>query len=85
MLYCFVALLSFIKEIKRSPTPHLISIKELKMKIYRWFTSLLLVGALCLGGCTTQSGANAPAETPLAQLPLPRLAQQQISSALFPG
>ncbi|MBW4517601.1 MAG: peptidylprolyl isomerase [Timaviella obliquedivisa GSE-PSE-MK23-08B] len=34
------------------------------MKIYRWFTSLLLVGALYLGGCTTQSGGQAPAETP---------------------
>lgn len=32
------------------------------MKIYRWFTALLLVGALCLGGCTTQSGAQSPAE-----------------------
>jgi peptidyl-prolyl cis-trans isomerase B (cyclophilin B) len=34
----------------------------MKMKIYRWFSSLLLVGALCLGGCTTQSGASAPTD-----------------------
>ena len=36
------------------------------MKIYRWFTSLLLVGALYLGGCTTQSGAQTSAEAPSA-------------------
>jgi peptidyl-prolyl cis-trans isomerase B (cyclophilin B) len=28
------------------------------MKIHRWFASLLLVGALCVGGCTTQTGAT---------------------------
>jgi len=59
------------KKIKRSPTPDSMSLKEMNMKIYRWFTSLLLVGALCLGGCTTQSGtqqpgANAPTEIPSA-------------------
>jgi peptidyl-prolyl cis-trans isomerase B (cyclophilin B) len=34
------------------------------MKIYRWFSSLLLVGALCLGGCTAQSGTSAPDASP---------------------
>ncbi len=52
-----------LRDTRKGSPPYLISIKELKMKIYRWFTSLLLVGALCLGGCTTQSEANAPTDT----------------------
>lgn len=54
------------------------------MKIYHWFTSFLLVGALCLGGCTTQSGANAPAETPSVASPtasaLPTATADQFSN-----
>ncbi|NJR40527.1 MAG: peptidylprolyl isomerase [Leptolyngbyaceae cyanobacterium CSU_1_4] len=54
------------------------------MKIYHWFTSFLLIGALCLGGCTTQSGANAPAETPSVASPttsaLPTATADQFSN-----
>jgi peptidyl-prolyl cis-trans isomerase B (cyclophilin B) len=39
------------------------------MKIHRWLASLLLVGALYIGGCTTQTGAEtavSPAASPSA-------------------
>lgn len=36
------------------------------MKIYRWFSSLLLVGALCIGGCTTQPTASDAGSSPIA-------------------
>jgi peptidyl-prolyl cis-trans isomerase B (cyclophilin B) len=36
------------------------------MKIHRWFASLLLMGALCVGGCSTQTGATPDSPSPIA-------------------